>query len=132
MWRELVRPAILQARFANIPESPGFSRGEYVNLKLPDMNDSVETIEQLVESNQKIKIQKVVQSVDSVTRGDNTYSVLLSCGIGKIVASRLLKKYNEKRIWNNIEYVKQCKNIKKIRCLSSQSHRRRLLFHEKY
>ena len=30
MWRELVRPAILQARFANIPESPGFSRGEYV------------------------------------------------------------------------------------------------------
>lgn len=38
-------------------------------LKLPDMNDSVETIEQLVESNKKIKIQKVVQSVDSVTRG---------------------------------------------------------------
>ena len=30
MWRELVRPAILQARFANIPESPGFSHGEYV------------------------------------------------------------------------------------------------------
>lgn len=83
-------------------------------LKLPDMNDSVETIEQLVESNQKIKIQKVVQSVDSVTRGDNTYSVLLSCGIGKIVASRLLKKYNEERIWNNIEYVKRRKNIKNL------------------
>ena len=78
------------------------------------MHDNVETIEQLVESNQKIKIQKAVQSVDSVTRGDNTYSVLLSCGIGKIVASRLLKKYNEERIWNNIEYVKQCKNIKNL------------------
>lgn len=83
-------------------------------LKLPKMNDSVETIEQLVESNQKIKIQKVVQSADRITRGDNTYSVLLSCGIGKIVASRLLKKYNEERIWNNIEYVKQCKNIKNL------------------
>lgn len=33
MWRELVRPAILQARFANIPESSGFSRGEYVNIR---------------------------------------------------------------------------------------------------
>lgn len=83
-------------------------------LKLPDMNDNVETIEQLVESNQKIKNQKVVQSVDSFNKGDNTYSVLLSCGIGKIVANRLLKKYNEERIWNNIEYVKQCKNIKNL------------------
>ena len=34
MWRELVRPVILQARFANIPEFPGFSRGEYVNNEL--------------------------------------------------------------------------------------------------
>ena len=88
--------------------------GYEFTLKLPKMHDNVETIEQLVESNQKIKIQKAVQSVDSVTRGDNTYSVLLSCGIGKIVASKLLKKYNEKRIWNNIEYVKQCKNIKNL------------------
>lgn len=88
--------------------------GYEFTLKLPKMHDNVETIEQLVESNQKIKIQKAVQSVDSVTRGDNTYSVLLSCGIGKIVARKLLKKYNEKRIWNNIEYVKRCNNVKNL------------------
>lgn len=57
MWRELVRPAILQARFANIPESTGFSRGEYVNIGyVPETkNVSLEKIEQNLMSGEKLR-----------------------------------------------------------------------------
>ena len=48
MWRELVRPAILQARFANIPEFPGFRRGEYVKiLMVVDYDKNVSAFEQV-------------------------------------------------------------------------------------
>lgn len=48
MWRELVRPAILQARFANIPESLGFRRGEYVKiLMVVDYDKNVSAFEQV-------------------------------------------------------------------------------------
>lgn len=85
-------------------------------LKLPETNDNVETIEELVESNQKVKIQKAVNSVDVNFKDDNIsiYAILLSYGIGKIVAKRLIKKYDEDRIFNNIEYVKHRKNIKNL------------------
>ena len=53
MRRELVRPAILQARFANIPESPGFSRGEYVKTKIWISNAGYEKAKASIEESLK-------------------------------------------------------------------------------
>lgn len=83
-------------------------------LKIPDINENVETIEQLVESNKKTKIQKAVKTVETNSPEENMYTTLLSYGIGKIVAKRLAAKYSKERIYNNIAYINQRENIKNV------------------
>lgn len=83
-------------------------------LKVPETSDNVETIEQLVESNTKAKIQKAVNSINSVNVDENIYKTLIMCGVGKIVARRLISQYDEERIRNNIKYVQERKNIKNV------------------
>ena len=83
-------------------------------LKIPNISENVETIEQLVESNKKTKIQKAVRSAEKDSPDENIYTTLLSYGIGKIVAKRLIAKYDKSRICNNIEYVSQRENIKNM------------------
>lgn len=83
-------------------------------LQLPEVNENVETIEQLVESNTKVKIQKVVNSSAPINVDENLYKTLIINGIGKIVARRLINQFDEERIRNNIRYVQERKGIKNV------------------
>ena len=71
-------------------------------MELPAAVSGSEDIERLVKLTENAKIEKASNAVS----GFGMYAELISHGIGKIVAKRLVEAYSDSRIRSNIEYVR--------------------------
>lgn len=77
-------------------------------MRLPANEDEVDTVEQIVEIKQTEKLKKARMAgklIDS-TNAD-LYELLIVHGVGKIIARRLVKRYDRSRIVDNIRYASE-------------------------
>lgn len=90
-------------------------RGYSFVMRTPVHEDEVDTVEQIVEIKQTERLEKTRRAgrlIDSPNA--DLYELLISYGVGKIIARRLVKNYARERIVNNIRYAIEKSNVKKM------------------
>ena len=90
-------------------------RGYSFVMRTPVHEDEVDTVEQIVEIKQTERLEKARRAgrlIDSPNA--DLYELLISYGVGKIIARRLVKNYARERIVNNIRYAIEKSNVKKM------------------
>lgn len=103
-----------EIEFAVIKEGRNV-RGYSFVMRTPVHEDEVDTVEQIVEIKQTERLEKTRRAgrlIDSPNA--DLYELLISYGVGKIIARRLVKNYARERIVNNIRYAIEKSNVKKM------------------
>lgn len=84
-------------------------------MRLPVKDDEVETVEQIVEIKQTEKLEKARTAGKLIDSGHpDLYELLIVHGVGKIIAKRLVKRYDRMRIVNNIRYARENGNARNL------------------
>lgn len=103
-----------EIEFAVIREGRNVKGYSFV-MRTPVHEDEVDTVEQIVEIKQTERLEKTRRAgrlIDSPNA--DLYELLISYGVGKIIARRLVKNYARERIVNNIRYAIEKSNVKKM------------------
>ena len=90
-------------------------RGYSFVMRTPVHEDEVDTVEQIVEIKQTERLEKARRAGRLIySPNADLYELLISYGVGKIIARRLVKNYARERIVNNIRYAIEKSNVKKM------------------
>lgn len=75
-------------------------------MRIPACDDEVDTVEKIVEIKATEKMEKAKKAEKLIDAPDvDLCEMLIAYGVGKIVARRLVKNYDRRRIVNNVRYA---------------------------